>query len=101
MSGDTVESLTKRIKEKYAVVKSRAKLIAQDQTLKLYADLTRYRAESLGVDEYIWRTVGDSRVRPDHADKNGKKYTLRDGANGLHPGRAVRCRCRMELIFDN
>lgn len=101
MNGASVKDLTAQIKARYGVTDYRAKLIAQDQTLKLNGDLTRYRLQSVGVKEYVWRSVQDSRVRPEHADRNGKTYSWDKGpSNGQHPGQEVRCRCRAEAVWD-
>lgn len=101
MNGQSVKDIKDQIKARYGVTDYRAKLIAQDQTLKLNADLTRYRLQSVGVERYIWRSVQDSRVRPEHADRNGKTYSWKEGpSNGSHPGQEVRCRCRAEAIWD-
>ncbi len=100
MNGLSVKDLKDQIKERYGVTDYRAKLIAQDQTLKLNSDLTRYRLQSVGVEEYIWRSVQDSRVRPEHVERNGNTYTWKQGAGGEHPGQPVRCRCRAEAIWD-
>jgi SPP1 gp7 family putative phage head morphogenesis protein len=99
MNGQSVKDIKDQIKERYNVTDSRAKLIAQDQTLKLNADLTRYRLQSVGVTEYIWRTVQDGRVRPEHSDRNGKTYSWAKGAGGEHPGQPVRCRCRAQAVW--
>lgn len=101
MNGQSVKNIKDQIKARYGVTDYRAKLIAQDQTLKLNADLTRYRLQSVGVERYIWRSVQDSRVRPEHADRNGNEYTWKEGAGGVHPGQEVRCRCRAEAVWDD
>lgn len=101
MNGQSVKDIKDQIKARYGVSDYRAKLIAQDQTLKLNADLTRYRLQSVGVKEYTWRSVQDSRVRPDHVDRNGKTYSWTEGpSGGSHPGQEVRCRCRAEAIWN-
>lgn len=41
----------------------------------------------------------DSRVRPEHADRNGETYSWKQGAGGEHPGQPVRCRCRAEAVW--
>lgn len=100
-NGVSVREIQDQIKERYPVTDSRAKLIAQDQTLKLNADLTRYRLQSVGVKKYIWRTVNDSRVRPEHVERNGKEYAFdKPPSGGLNPGQEVRCRCRAEAIWE-
>lgn len=99
MNGQSVKDIKDQIKARYGVTDYRAKLIAQDQTLKLNADLTRYRLQSVGVERYVWRSVQDSRVRPEHADRNGTEYSWKEGAGGEHPGQPVRCRCRAEAVW--
>lgn len=102
MNGTSVKDLKDQLKARYGVTDYRATLIAQDQTLKLNADLTRHRLQSVGVTSYVWRSVQDSRVRPEHADRNGQTYTWQKGpSGGLHPGQEVRCRCRAEAIWDD
>jgi SPP1 gp7 family putative phage head morphogenesis protein len=101
MSGTSIQALKEQIKAQFSVTDNRAKLIAQDQTLKLNADLTRYRVQSVGVTKYIWRTVNDSRVRSQHAYRNGQTYSFGVGANGENPSEPVRCRCRAEPIFHD
>ncbi|MEE8393530.1 MAG: phage minor head protein, partial [Rhodospirillales bacterium] len=43
---------------------------------------------------YIWRTVGDSKVRSSHAERDGKVFSWDDPPEGGHPGEAPNCRCR-------
>lgn len=102
MNGTSVKELKSQIKARYGVSEYRAKLIAQDQTLKLHGDLTRYRLQSVGVKEYVWRSVQDSRVRPEHQERNGNTYAWdKPPSGGLHPGQEVRCRCRAEAVWDD
>jgi len=49
---------------------SRLKLIARDQTNKLYASLTKLRSQSNGWDFYQWLDSNDVRVRKDHVVLN-------------------------------
>jgi len=100
MAGTSVKDIQNQIKERYGVTDYRARLIAQDQTLKMNAELTRYRLQSVGVKEYTWRTVQDSRVRPDHVERNGKLFTWDKPPPDGHPGQPVRCRCRAEAVWD-
>ncbi len=79
---------------------NRAKLIARDQTNKLNGKLTELRQASAGIREYIWRTVGDDRVRPEHRALNGKKFSWDDPPSVGHPGEPVNCRCFGEPVFD-
>jgi len=102
MAGTSVRDLQNQIKERYGVTDYRARLIAQDQTLKMNADLTRYRLQSVGVEKYTWVTVHDSRVRPDHVARDGKVFSWdKPPAGGMHPGQEVRCRCHASAIWDD
>lgn len=99
MNGASVKQLRDQIRARYPVSNYRATLIAQDQTLKLNAALTRSRLESLGVRQYTWRSVQDSRVRPEHADLNGKVFSFDNPPSEGNPGTPVRCRCRAEAVW--
>ena len=99
-NGFSVKQLQDEIAGRFGVTESRAKLIAQDQILKANASLTQERLKSVGVDSYIWRTVGDSRVRPTHAEREGQVFRWDNPPSDGHPGNAVRCRCRAEAIWE-
>lgn len=99
MSGQSVRDLAKDISGRFDVTMNRAKLIATDQTLSAYSDLTEYRLKSVGVKEYTWRTVQDSRVRPEHAEREGKVFSWDKPPSDGHPGQPVRCRCSAEAVW--
>lgn len=99
-SGLSVKAIQQEIKARYGVSDYRARLIAQDQTTKFHSQLTEYRLKSVGVEKYIWRSVQDSRVRPDHAERNGKEFSWDKPPSDGHPGQPVRCRCRAEAVWD-
>jgi SPP1 gp7 family putative phage head morphogenesis protein len=89
-------------KSKFNNAKTRANLIGRDQTNKMNGQLTKLRQENIGVTKYIWRTVGDSRVRDHHASRNGKTYTWAKGSEvGTHPGDEIQCRCYAEPVLDD
>lgn len=81
--------------------RNRAVLIARDQTLTHSAQLSRSRQRANGVTKFIWRTVGDGRVRDLHEDRDGVEYTWADGAGAqdTYPGDGVQCRCSSEPIL--
>jgi len=81
---------------------SRAQLIARDQVSKLNGNLTRERQEDIGVEGYIWRTVGDERVRDSHDEVDGQFFSWNDPPNetdGNHPGEDIQCRCWAEPVL--
>nr|WP_256488360.1 minor capsid protein [Deinococcus sp. HSC-46F16] len=80
------------LEKRLGVSRSRAVLIATDQMLTAAANADRQRQRDMGVKEYVWRTVGDKKVRREHQLRNGRRYAWATG--GEYPGRAIRCRCR-------
>jgi len=97
--GLRVEQLRDQIRDRFGVTKSKAALLARDQTLTLNAQIARQRQQNLGIQEYIWSTSGDGRVRETHADLDGTTQRWdnppemsEDGRRG-HPGDDYQCRC--------
>lgn len=78
-----------------------ARRMARDQVSKLNADLTRTRHQQLGVDRYTWRTLRDPRVRPEHADREGKVFAYSNPPEDGNPGEAVQCRCYADPVLDD
>lgn len=98
--GSQPSSMIKQIVNAGNTTTSRAKVIARDQTSKLNAALSQQRATNLGVEEYIWRTAGDGRVRPDHMSKNGKVFRYDSPPKDTgHPGHDIQCRCVAQPII--
>lgn len=93
------------------VATSRANLIAITEVSRTASTLTEARAQHIGSTHYIWRTVGDSDVRPGHRAMNGKVCewanppAVNEGTPGRphimyhHAGRIWRCRCYPEPIL--
>lgn len=102
-SGKTVDQMKSIVQERMDVSDSRAELIARDQVSKLNADLTKSRQEDSGVSSYIWRTVGDERVRDSHAQCDGETFSWDQPPidPGCHPGEDYQCRCFAEPILPS
>lgn len=98
--GSKAGSLIQQIKHIGKVTTSRAKLIARDQTSKINSALSQQRQQNLGIEEYIWRTAEDDRVRESHASKNGKVFRWDDPPKDTgHPGADIQCRCIAQPII--
>lgn len=104
------------------VTRSRASLIARTEVARTQSLITQARAEHVGSPGYIWRTVGDSDVRPgigtanfaafntlakgSHRKLNGTVHRWSEppiaGTRGerAHPGQIYNCRCYAEAILD-
>lgn len=99
-TGKTTTSIVKEIQRTYGVEKRHARLIARDQMAKLNADLAKTQQQDAGVEEYIWSTSGDGRVRDRHRSLNKKTFRWDDPpvvdtktGRRCHPGEDYQCRC--------
>lgn len=86
------------------IARSRADLIARDQTATLTSQLTRVRARQAGSETYTWSTSRDERVRgnpqgryprakPSHWAREGKTFRWDQPPSDGHPGEPINCRC--------
>lgn len=101
VAGSRWETVAGRLAQRGSVTESRAALIARDQVGKLYGAVNQQRQENLGVTRYIWRDVGDNRVREEHEEeRSGNTYSWDDPPEGGHPGEPVNCRCYADPDFS-
>lgn len=99
--GNNATSMIKQIQKVARNTTKRAKLIARDQTSKLNSALTQQRQSNLGVEEYIWRSAGDGRVRDTHKAHNGKTFRWDDPPKDTgHPGQDIQCRCVAQPVLN-
>lgn len=105
-SGRNVDDMTSTVydimSERTDVTDSRARLIARDQVAKLNGALTQERQRDIGVDSYVWRTVGDERVRETHEEVDGQTFSWDSPPSETddnHPGEDYQCRCWAEPIL--
>lgn len=96
--GRRVGRLRDEIMERFNVAESRAQLIARTETAKLKAQIDAERVKRIGITHYIWRTVGDARVRDEHAAVDGQRFSYDSPPSsvGAHPGEQPNCRCWAE-----
>lgn len=91
--GKRVETIKAEILARGNVSESRAELIARDQTLKLNGEINREQQERAGVDQYVWSTSLDERVRDTHQALEGRTFAWSDPPEIGHPGEDFQCRC--------
>ena len=100
VQGRDATSMIKQITRIGYSTEKRARLIARDQTSKLNSALNQQRSQNLGVEEYVWRTANDERVRDSHKSKNGKTFRWDDPPKDTgHPGQDIQCRCVAQAII--
>ena len=115
--GQLTRDIASRIQGEYKIGRHRAQFWARDQTAKLNADLARQQQEDAGVEEYVWATSVDERVRGnpkgkwpdggDHYSLEGRRYSwtnppVVDKRTGrvAHPGKDYNCRCVALPVFN-
>jgi SPP1 gp7 family putative phage head morphogenesis protein len=80
-------------------IEVRAALLARDAVGDLVSGVTQTRAQQLGADRYVWRSMEDARVRPLHAELDGttRSWSEPHPTEG-HPGDAFGCRCTAQAL---
>lgn len=106
VQGTRPAELAKEIMRTGEVTESRAILIARTETSRTATELTRARAEHVGSTHFIWRTAGDSDVRPSHRKLNGKIFRWDqppecDPGHHALPGAIWNCRCFPEVVIPD
>lgn len=97
--GAVPRSLSEALQERAGVARSRAVLIARDQTTKLAGAVNMHRQTAAGVRRFRWSTSSDERVRPSHRAVDGKVFEWATGADlddedgTTFPGQPINCRC--------
>ena len=106
-TGYRFDHLIGKISHKYGVTEAKAEFLARTETSIFMSDYRRERFTAAGINEYFWRTSGDSRVRSDHRDLNGKRFLysmppVADKRTGTtaNPGGIWNCRCNDQPIVE-
>ena len=114
LEGGGVDRLAELIEAEYGVTKRKAAQIAECETSIATARFRQERYESLGSRRYVWRTMGDGKVRPTHGESNNHRVLdgrtfpwssppVVDPATGRrrHPGEDYGpCRCIALPVLD-
>lgn len=106
IKGTRAKALSEEILKLGDITKARANLIARTEVSRTATELTKARAQSIGSTEFIWRTAGDSDVRPTHKALNGKTFRWDSPPEcdpGYHalPGAIFNCRCYPEPVIPD
>lgn len=100
-AGETSATLAGKIQQELHSTRNRAKLIARDQINKFNGALTELRQTAVGVEQYIWSTSNDERVRSNHRSKDGKIFDWNNPPSDTgHPGEDIQCRCVAIPVFN-
>lgn len=97
--GESLDTIVKQFDDIVIERKNHAKFLARNQVQNYNSITTKLRAQNLGITKAVWETAEDDRVRPSHAQRQGKEFDLAEGLyssiDGLHliPGVDYNCRC--------
>lgn len=103
--GESLDTVVSQFDDVVAERKNHAKFLARNQVQNYNSITTKIRAQNLGITKAVWETAGDERVRPSHADREGKEFDLATGLysslDGLSllPGTDYNCRCSYTMII--
>lgn len=99
--GSSPTTLRKDLQERFGINRRRASLIARTEAGQLHAQLSKTRLTSLGVEEYIWRTAQDERVRSSHEHLDGTVQRYDSPPDEGNPGESFQCRCEDIPLLDS
>jgi len=110
LSGDVQRDIARRAAESATeidfgeavdIVLRRARLIGETETYSGISEASREAivAQLVGDPRGIWRTQQDDRVRPEHEEREGQVFDLREGIDGELPGEPPNCRCWFDPVL--
>jgi len=105
-AGASLVDLFQQVKKDTGLKLKNGDLIARNELKAFNSELSKKRAENVGITRAIWRTAEDERVRSCHRFLEGKEYTVGkglkcpDGDTLIEPGEEINCRCVAEYIVE-
>jgi len=116
-AGNSLRDLFQQVKKDTQLKLKNADLIARNELKAFNSQLSKKRAENVGVKKAIWRNAQDERVRgnpsgiypnahQDHWTLEGKEFEvgvgLKDPRSGemIEPSEPINCRCIAEYIVE-
>ena len=87
------------IREGVAISRRRALNIASDQTVKIASQLNSERRREAGIDTWEWLSSHKAHFRPEHAARDGKRYSDEDAPDDL-PGELPYCGCTERAVLS-
>lgn len=97
--GASYDDLLSGVREEGAKRTTKSRLLARNQLSSFNGLSTKIRQQKVGIEQAVWSTSKDERVRDAHAWRDGKTYDLDEGlysskdGKWLYPGTDYLCRC--------
>jgi SPP1 gp7 family putative phage head morphogenesis protein len=102
VAGKAIDAIRTEAQKGNGITRRGLANMAADETQTLNSDLSKERLEAAGVSRYKWITVGDDRVREEHAARNGQIFRWDTPPSDGHPGQPINCRCEAQpMIVSN
>lgn len=103
-NGRDLSVLTDDLQKRFGIAHRRAKIIANDQSNKATAALTRARHRKIGITEGIWKhSHAGKKPRPSHVKANNQRFDIEKGmyldGEWIHPGELINCRCTYSAVI--
>jgi SPP1 gp7 family putative phage head morphogenesis protein len=107
VEGGDISELTEKLRKRYKLTRSRAKLIAFDQTNKMTSAINRARQLEVGITEGIWlHSHAGNEPRPTHLANHGERFSLADGwfdpdpkvRQKIWPDQLINCKCTWKPV---
>lgn len=107
-NGRNTGYVAEQLEKRYSVTRSRAIIIARDQTNKATEFLAVARCAEWGVTEGVWMHRSGSKVsRPTHEAMDGKRFKLSEGLYDSNkyvrrkvvPGELINCNCTFRPVI--
>ena len=105
--GNSLETIMSEFKTVTSTKKNAAKFVARNQVASFNGLVTKIRHQKIGIEEGIWVTSHDERVRKCHKMRDGKQFKLSEGlysscdGKTLLPGTDYQCRCTYKAIIPD
>jgi uncharacterized protein with gpF-like domain len=106
-TGNGMQDLVPYLQKHKGITLRRARFIAQDQTRKNFAALSRERMKKIGVVSAIWRhTSGSRHPRQTHIHMDGKQFNISEGLydsavkRNVIPAELPGCACRAQPVLN-
>lgn len=99
--GQAPDQMAARLRERVAISKRRAMLIATNEASNAMAAGQEAAQREAGVTRYRWLTAKDERVRKEHRERDGQIFSWDAPPDDGHPGQPVRCRCVALAVFED
>ena len=96
--GSAPDVLAKILERTNEIAENRAVAIGENETQRWFAAQQQVRYSEAGLDEYVWMSQRDSRVRPLHREYDGRTFRWSDTVQDAPPGSAYGCRCWAEPL---